>query len=347
MFYHRIWFSSSLYYLFLIPFSWLYGLMNTINRISYQIGWRKIYRFSVPVVIIGNLTIGGTGKTPMVIWLAKKLKSRGWKVGIVSRGYKGKSNNYPIVLNNNSNSDECGDEPILIQRRTGALVAVSPKRSDAVSVLLCIQPLLDIVISDDGLQHYALFRDIEWVMINGIFRFGNGHYFPAGPMRERSIRLKKVHAIIVSGLLSEKIKIQSGEILMQLFPSMLINILTGEHKPLNFLNKVIAIAGIGHPFQFFITLRKNGIIPIKEISFSDHQIYSEKMLVSLINNKDEALLMTEKDAVKCLRFAHKNWWYVRLDVKINERDEISLLSKIEKKIKYYKINNVNKISKFI
>lgn len=338
MFYHRIWFSSSLCYLILIPFSWLYGLINKINRISYQFGWRKVYRFSVPVIIIGNLTIGGTGKTPMVVWLVKKLKARGWKVGVISRGYKGYSNNYPVILNDNSNSNECGDESILIRRRTSVLVAVSPKRADAISALLRTQPLLDIIISDDGLQHYALFRDIEWVMINGISRFGNGHYLPAGPMRERPIRLNTVHAIIVSGLFLEHTIVQSGEILMQLCPNIIINILTGEHKPLNFLNKVVAIAGIGHPAQFFMTLRKNGIIPIKEVSFSDHQIYSEEMLVPL-TNKNETLLMTEKDAVKCLNFAHKNWWYVHLDVKINKRDETNLLNEVEQKIKFYKISN--------
>lgn len=310
-------------------------MVSTLNRISYQFGWRKIYRFSVPIVIIGNLTVGGTGKTPMVIWLIEKLKCRGWKVGVVSRGYKGKTNNYPFVLDNTSNSNECGDEPILIQKRTGVLVAVAPKRAEAVSALLYIQPSLDIIISDDGLQHYALFRDIEWVVINGKLCFGNGHWLPAGPMRERVFRLNKVHAIIVNGLTQEK-KL-AGAILMQLRPVVIINMLTKEHKPLNSLGKIVAIAGIGYPMQFFINLRKNGLTPIKEISFSDHQIYSEEMLLSLVE-KDEALLMTEKDAVKCLDFAHKNWWYVHADVEINKTDEMILLNKIERKIKDYSKN---------
>lgn len=276
----------------------------------------------------------------MVIWLVEKLKYRGWKVAVILRGYKGKSKNYPIILNNSSNSYECGDEPILIKRRTGVLVAVSPKRVDAIFALLRMQSSLDIIISDDGLQHYSLFRDIEWVVINGMFRFGNGHCLPAGPMRERIIRLHQVHAVIINGSIEDIL--EPKEMLMQLFPSFIVNMLTGERKPLNFLKKVVAIAGIGYPTQFFVTLKKHGLFPIKEISFSDHQIYSESMLVSIVNI-DEALLMTEKDAVKCLHFAHENWWYVHADVKINIKDEINLLSIVEEKIQFYKNNNCSDV----
>ncbi|AAZ41013.1 tetraacyldisaccharide 4'-kinase [Candidatus Blochmanniella pennsylvanica str. BPEN] len=332
----RIWFKSSFFYLFLLPFSWLYGVISTLNRISYQYGWRKVYRFSVPIIIIGNLTIGGNGKTPMVLWLVEHLKRRGWKVGVISRGYKGKSNNYPIIINMNSHSEECGDEPMLIWKRTGVSVAVSPKRADAVAALLRKQEL-DIIISDDGLQHYALFRDIEWVIVNSVLRFGNGCWLPAGPMRERINRLHTVQAIIANG---SEVGIQSGEVLMQLFPIAVVNILTGERKPLYFLNNVVAIAGIGYPTQFFDTLRSYGIIPIRSISFSDHHVYSEKMLTSL-TKKDEILLMTEKDAVKCIDFAHDNWWYVHTEVKINKIDTHNLLSMVENKIRYYKGSRYN------
>lgn len=334
-----IWFSSSLYYLILVPFSWLYELVSTVNRMSYQYGWRKIYRSSVPIVIIGNLTVGGNGKTPMVIWLVEKLKYRGWKVGVVSRGYKGRAKSYPIILNDisNNNSDECGDEPLLIRNRTGVLVSIAPKRADAVSALLRVQPLLDVIISDDGLQHYALYRDIEWIIVNGMFRFGNGYCLPAGPMRERINRLNRAHAIIVNRSFSQE-TIRSDEISMVLCPVVVVNILTKEHKPLNFLRSVVAIAGIGHPMQFFMTLHKIGIFPVKEIAFPDHQIYSEAMLVS-IANEEEVLLMTEKDAIKCLNFAHKNWWYLFVDVRIKKSDEIILLNKIEEKIRYYKNNH--------
>lgn len=328
----RIWFSSSLYYIFLLPLSWLYGFISTLNRITYRFGWRKIYRFSVPILIIGNLTIGGNGKTPMVLWLIEKLQMRGWKVGVVSRGYRGKSKVYPILINNNSCSNECGDEPILIWRRTGVPVAVSPNRADAVSTLLQNRTL-DIIISDDGLQHYALFRDIEWVMVNNSFRFGNGYWLPAGPMRERINRLNTVQEIIVNG--SNNNILQSGEVLMRLYPTVVINILTGEQKSLKSLKNVVAIAGIGFPKQFFITLKDHGVNPVKTVSFSDHHTYSEDMLVAL-TKYNEVLLMTEKDAIKCLDFAHKNWWYVHIDVKISPMDTERLLYKVENTIRNYK-----------
>lgn len=327
----HIWFKSSFCYLFLLPFSWLYGLVSTLNRISYQYGWRKVYRFSVPIIIIGNLTIGGNGKTPMVLWLVEQLQRRGWKIGVISRGYKGKSNSYPIVIDTNSHSEECGDEPILIWKRTGVLVAVSPKRADAVSALLRIQEL-DIIISDDGLQHYALFRDIEWVIVNSTLRFGNGCWLPAGPMRERINRLHTVQAIIANG---SAVGIHSREVLMQLCPSAVINILTKERRPLYFLSNVVAVAGIGYPTQFFDTLRSYGLVPVRVISFPDHHVYSEKMLTSL-TKKDEILLMTEKDAVKCTDFAHDNWWYVYAEVKINKIEANRLLCAVEDKIRYYK-----------
>ncbi|URJ24885.1 tetraacyldisaccharide 4'-kinase [Candidatus Blochmannia ocreatus (nom. nud.)] len=332
MFISSIWFKSSFFYLFLLPLSWIYGLVSLINRISYQRGWRRVHRFSVPIVIIGNLTIGGNGKTPMVLWLVEQLKIRGWRVGVISRGYKGKSNNYPIVIDVNSHADECGDEPILLWKRTGVSVAVSPKRVDAVFALLRRHKELDVIISDDGLQHYALFRDIEWVIINSNLRFGNGCWLPAGPMRERISRLKKVQAIIINGF---DYKVNAGEILMQFFPSTAINILTGECKPINFLKNVVAIAGIGYPMKFFDTLRRFGLNPVRVISFADHYIYSEKTLVSL-TKKDEILLMTEKDAVKCFDFAHENWWYVYLEVQINKIDTAHLLSMVEDKIRYYR-----------
>lgn len=340
MFFH-IWFnSSSLYYLWLIPFSWIYGLITTCNRISYQYGWRKIYRFSIPIVVIGNLTIGGNGKTPMVLWLIKQLQNKGWKVGVVSRGYKGKSKQYPIIINKTCNTRECGDEPILIWRRTGVAISIAPKRSDAVAALLQHQKSLDIIISDDGLQHYALFRDIEWVIINNTLRFGNGYWLPAGPMRERITRLQTVHAVIVNGL-SDNDQISTKEIAMQLYPTSVINIVTGARQPLNSLKNVIAIAGIGYPKQFFSTLRKHGIFPIKTVSFSDHYVYSENILHSLVAS-NEVLLMTEKDAIKCVEFAHKNWWYVYIEVQINPLNTRKLLHKIENTIyNYQKINNID------
>ncbi|QOI11070.1 tetraacyldisaccharide 4'-kinase [Blochmannia endosymbiont of Colobopsis nipponica] len=325
----RIWYSISLYHLLLLPFSLVYGLISSVIRFSYHCGLFKSNKFPLPIVVIGNLTVGGNGKTPMVIWLVERLQHRGWLVGVVSRGYGGRSKRYPIILNELSNSDECGDEPLLIWQRTRAPVAVSPNRSDAVAALLR-QFELDIIISDDGLQHYALARDIEWVMV-AQRRFGNGLWLPAGPMRERATRLSSVHEIIVNG---EKIK--SGEISMKLYPSMAVNLLNGERCELKTLRKVIAMAGIGYPEQFFSTLHSSGIIPIKEIIFTDHALYCEKILSSLVMY-DQILLMTEKDAVKCRKFAHFNWWYLQVDVFLSQDAENKLLLRVENNIYKYRI----------
>ena len=145
----------------------------------------KSWRAPVPVVVVGNLTAGGNGKTPVVVWLVEQLQQRGIRVGVVSRGYGGKADSYPLVLDDATSTAQAGDEPVLIHQRTGAPVAVSPLRSDAVKALLAAHDL-QIIVTDDGLQHYKLARDVEIVVIDGVRRFGNGWWLPAGPMRERA-----------------------------------------------------------------------------------------------------------------------------------------------------------------
>ncbi|WP_034948543.1 tetraacyldisaccharide 4'-kinase, partial [Erwinia oleae] len=190
----RIWSGKSPLYLLLLPFSFLYGLVSKLIRLSYVLGWRKAWRSPVPVVVVGNLTAGGNGKTPVAIWLVEALQQRGLRPGVVSRGYGGKAARYPLLLNMRTTTREAGDEPVLIYQRTGAPVAVSPVRREAVQALL-EQGDIDIVITDDGLQHYALARDIEIVVVDGTRRFGNGWWLPAGPMRERAARIKSVDAV--------------------------------------------------------------------------------------------------------------------------------------------------------
>lgn len=152
----------------------------------------------MPVVVVGNLTAGGNGKTPVVIWLVEQLQQRGIRVGVVSRGYGGKADRYPLVLDDRTSTAQAGDEPVLIHQRTGAPVAVAPLRSDAVKALLSAHDL-QMIVTDDGLQHYKLARDREIVVIDGVRRFGNGWWLPAGPMRERASRLQSVDAVIVNG----------------------------------------------------------------------------------------------------------------------------------------------------
>lgn len=307
----RIWSGKSPLYLLLLPLSWLYGLVSGIIRLSYRLGLRKAWRAPVPVVVVGNLTAGGNGKTPVVIWLVEQLQRRGIRVGVVSRGYGGKAAAYPLLLDSQTIPSEAGDEPVLIFQRTGAPVAVAPKRSEAVKALIQSSDP-QIIITDDGLQHYALARDKEIVVIDGARRFGNGWWLPAGPMRERAGRLRSVDAVIVNGGVA-----QSGEIAMRLEPGLAINVLTGERRPVNALSNVVAMAGIGHPPRFFATLEQCGVKPVKTVALADHQAITEQDMLN-IAAPGQTVLMTEKDAVKCRAFVqgHPDWWYLPVDAQL-------------------------------
>lgn len=317
----RIWSGKSWFYLLLLPFSWLYGAITLLRRFAYQKGWLLSWKASVPVVVVGNLTAGGNGKTPVVIWLVEQLILQGFKPGIVSRGYGGKSDHYPLLLTSETTPAIAGDEPVLIYHRTGAPVAVAPNRRDAVKALLA-QHELDVIITDDGLQHYALQRDYEIVVIDGQRRFGNGWWLPAGPMRERASRLHSVDAIIVNGGLS-----QDNEIAMVLAGDIAVNLKTGEKKPVQQIAKAVAIAGIGHPPRFFNSLREKGIELISTQAFSDHSDYSAKELQDL-TPFNETLIMTEKDAVKCQHFAQENWWYLPVSAELNSQSVLKQVSNL-------------------
>ncbi|EHD21894.1 MULTISPECIES: tetraacyldisaccharide 4'-kinase [Brenneria] len=319
----RIWSGRSPLYRLLIPLSLLYGLIAFLIRQSYRRGWRKSWRVPVPVVVVGNLTAGGNGKTPVVIWLVEQLRRKGLRAGVVSRGYGGKAQRYPLVVDDNVTTDQAGDEPVLIYQRTGAPVAVAPKRRLAVEALLARYPL-DVIITDDGLQHYALARDIELVVVDGVRRFGNGWWLPAGPMRERESRLSTVDAVIVNGGSA-----RPGEIAMRLTVGMAVNLVTGEKRPVKQLQNAVAMAGIGHPQRFFATLRDAGVTISREVAFADHQGYRLEQLQPLTDDERQPLLMTEKDAVKCRAFARRNWWYLPVDATLAEPAAARLLDRLE------------------
>lgn len=306
----RIWSGESPLWRLLLPLSWLYGLVSCLIRLSYRLGLKKAWRAPVPVVVVGNLTAGGNGKTPVVIWLVEHLRERGIRVGVVSRGYGGKAAHYPLLLNPQTTTAEAGDEPVLIYQRTGVPVAVSPQRSDAVKALLAAHDV-QIVVTDDGLQHYRLARDKEIVVIDGVRRFGNGWWLPAGPMRERASRLKTVDAVIVNGG-----QPQADEIPMRLLPGLAVNLLTGEKRPVDSLTQVVAMAGIGHPPRFFSTLNQCGVEPVKTVALADHQALSASDVQALVG-AEQQLIMTEKDAVKCRAFAQPNWWYLPVDAQLD------------------------------
>ncbi|MEB7555559.1 tetraacyldisaccharide 4'-kinase [Kluyvera cryocrescens] len=302
----KIWSGESPLWLLLLPLSWLYGLVSGLIRLCYQIGLKKAWRAPCPVVVVGNLTAGGNGKTPVVIWLVEQLQRQGIRVGVVSRGYGGKAESYPLLLDADSTTAQAGDEPVLIYQRTSAPVAVSPVRVDAVKALLAAHDL-QLVVTDDGLQHYRLARDKEIVVIDGVRRFGNGWWLPAGPMRERASRLRSVDARIVNG--GEP---QAGEIPMTLRPGEAVNLLTHQRLPVSALQNVVAMAGIGHPPRFFATLNECGLQPVRTVALADHKALTEADVRALVE-PGQQLIMTEKDAVKCRRFAQENWWYLPVD----------------------------------
>jgi len=314
----RIWSGESPLWLLLLPLSWLYGLVSGLIRLSYKVGLKRSWRAPVPVVVVGNLTAGGNGKTPVVIWLVEQLTQRGIRVGVVSRGYGGKAERYPLLLTGQTTTAQAGDEPVLIFQRTGAPVAVSPVRSEAVQALLS-QTDVQMVITDDGLQHYALARDKEIVVIDGVRRFGNGWWLPAGPMRERASRLKSVDAVIVNGGTA-----QAGEIPMQLRPGLAVNLVTGERRDVAELPNLVAMAGIGHPPRFFSTLEACGARLLNTVPLADHQALSQAQVAGF-TAPGQTLIMTEKDAVKCRAFARDNWWYLPVDAELQGEQPERLL----------------------
>lgn len=317
----RIWSGESPLWLLLLPLSWLYGLVSGIIRLLWRSGLKKAWRAPVPVIVVGNLTAGGNGKTPVVIWLVEQLQRQGVRVGVVSRGYGGKAAHYPLLLTAETSTNEAGDEPVLIYQRTGAPVAVSPSRVDAVKALLAKHPV-QLIVTDDGLQHYRLHRDKEIVVIDGVRRFGNGWWLPAGPMRERASRLKTVDAIITNGG-----KAHLGEIAMRLQSGLAVNLRTGERRPAGELEHLVAMAGIGHPPRFFATLRENGATPEKTVALADHQALSHTDVAALVH-PGQTLIMTEKDAVKCRPFAEANWWFLPVDAHLEGEQADTLLQEL-------------------
>lgn len=318
----RLWSGKNGLWRLLTPFSVIYALVSGLNRCLYHWGWRRSYRAPVPVVVVGNLTVGGNGKTPVVIWLTDYLQKQGYHPAVVSRGYGGKAKSYPLIVDKTTLPEQAGDEPIVIYQRTGAPVAVAPDRSAAVRSLLQYDPDIDVIITDDGLQHYALQRDTEIVVIDGERRFGNGWWIPAGPMREHRNRLSTVDAVIVNGG-----TLAQSEISMQLRPAAAINLYDGQQKDPRQFTDAVAMAGIGYPPRFFSMLRQQGVKISHEVAFADHKAYSEAEVKS-VAIPSKPLLMTEKDAVKCRHFAAQNWWYIPVDAALHGAELSKLLTQI-------------------
>lgn len=302
---NKLWYKKNPIRWLLLPFAIIYYAIIFLRRSLYQYKIFKVHKFPVPVIVIGNITVGGTGKTPLTIWLANYLLTLGFKPGIVSRGYGGK---YSGVLAVEENSDAMitGDEPLIIHRHTKCPVVISKNRVLAIKKALADHNC-DIIISDDGLQHYALERNLEIAVVDGTRCFGNGLCLPAGPLREPRSRLKKVDFIIINGDTAKK-----HEHTMQINPKNFCNVAnTNITKTLSaFKNQTVhAVAGIGNPQRFFALL-KSLEINIIEHPFPDHHFFKP----SDLDFKDDlAIIMTEKDAVKCQKFANATHWFLRIE----------------------------------
>jgi tetraacyldisaccharide 4'-kinase len=317
-----VWYRKSLHLvaLILLPFSWLFAVCAAIRRGIYRIGIIKTHRFNVPIIVVGNITVGGTGKTPFVIWLAKLLQSQGYRPGIVSRGVGGNKHIKPYWVSPSDSPARVGDEAILLARNTSCPVVIGVDRVTAVRHLLK-NSQCNIVISDDGLQHYRLHRNLEIVMVDGVRRFGNHCLLPAGPLREPLSRLQSADFVVIN------INDGGGEgdaYTMSLEPIELISIANSRNK-INLQefprNKIHAVAGIGHPQRFFMTLKDAGFDLIAH-AFPDHHLFQSRELdfADSLN-----IIMTEKDAVKCSSFADERYWYLSIAAKINIKLEQAIL----------------------
>ncbi|MBD1556526.1 tetraacyldisaccharide 4'-kinase [Vibrio sp. S9_S30] len=324
--YERHWLSFLLWPI-LWPLSLLFGLISTKRKQAFLSQKKPRYRAPIPVIVVGNITAGGNGKTPVVVWLVEMLQAKGYRPGVVSRGYGAKAPSYPFSVTSSSSPAHCGDEPLLIHRRTNAPVVVDPNRSNAVKALLEFG--VNIVITDDGLQHYALDRDIEIVVVDGVRRMGNEKLIPMGPLREPVSRIDDVDFVITNGGSAH-----ANECPMTLEPSKAINLMTNEQKDAVELKNVVAMAGIGHPPRFFETLKSMGLKVLSEQGFADHQAMTEPQ-VSAIEMAGKPLIMTEKDAVKCLSFAKDNWWYLPVSATLPAQDADKILQRIHEVMKEY------------
>ena len=292
----------------LLPLNWLYGLLSAQNR-----RLAKPVRLPVPVIVIGNLIVGGAGKTPLTLWLAQQLEARGWRPGIISRGY-GRSGDGVISVRADSPPEEVGDEPLLLARRSGVPVWVGRRRAAAGAALLAAHPEVNVVLCDDGLQHYALARDVELVVFDARGA-GNGWRLPVGPLREPLGRLATVDAIIGNNLKSS-LPAAAPRFDMTLQPGSFYRLDDPQQtclaKSLRGRGGLHALAGIGDPERFFRTLEGLGLAFTRH-PFPDHHAYSA---ADLAFAGDDVLLMTEKDAVKCRGLTVGETWVLPVDAEL-------------------------------
>ena len=312
--------------LLLRPLAWVYGAIVQARRLAFDTGLRTATHPGVPTVVVGNLTVGGTGKTPLVLWLAQQLRERGRRPGIVLRGYGGRQR-APQLVQPHADAASVGDEALLLARRADCPVATGVRRVAAARLL--VHAGCDVLIADDGLQHLALQRDLAVVVVDGGRGFGNGALLPAGPLREPVARLRMADYVVLNGDDRRDVPAATGQVLrMQLVPVALRQLGSDQQVPLGALQgeTVHALAGIGHPQRFFALLRTLGATPV-EHPRPDHHV---PVATDLHSRGGQWIVMTEKDAVKCrpLAAGRDDLYYLQVAAALPDTDAARLLDRV-------------------
>ena len=321
----RVWYQPNPYRWLLFPLRVCYRWITDLRRLMYRWGIKTVTVLPVPVVVVGNLTVGGTGKTPLVIWLAEELAQRGLRVGIVSRGYGGRARTWPQAVDGDSDPALVGDEPVMLARATNCPISVAPDRVEAARALLDREQV-DVLLADDGLQHYALGRIMEIVVIDGERGLGNEMCLPAGPLRERRDRLARAGAVVVNGG-DWGLDGCAGEVFRATIRAQDVCQLAGRaRKPLESFRgmTVHAVAAIGHPERFFRLLEASGVQVIAH-PLPDHASIDA---ADLQFDDSSPVLATEKDAVKCERIAHDDVWCVPIELSFEPSAAAGLLARV-------------------
>ena len=301
------------------PASLLFGAVAFCRRLFFRLHIFRSHRAGIPVIVVGNLVAGGSGKTPLVLRIVELLREHGWKPGIVSRGYGGTAGK-PVEANIASDPAEVGDEPILLARRSGCPVWVAPDRVAACRALREQHPECNVIVTDDGLQHYALRRDIEICVVDGR-GFGNGFLLPAGPLREPPARLRSVDAVVAhaeAGVAGYRMALEGDKLVR----------FTDAHDvraAKSFAGqRVHAVAGIGDPKRFFLHLARFGLKVVPH-PFPDHHPFGA---ADFAFGDSDPVVMTEKDAVKCKRFAQAHYWVLPVSASLDSAFERWLLERL-------------------
>lgn len=318
----RAWHRQSAWLWLLLPLSLLvrYISVRRLRKLRKTPQNGHFEELSCPVIVVGNITVGGTGKTPLIIALANHLKKEGFKPAIISRGYKSQSHRYPLLIDESVSISDSGDEPTLIYRHTRCPVVIDPDRAAALGFVQQ-NTEANVVLSDDGLQHFGLPRSYEICVTDPVRGFGNGLCMPAGPLREPISRLQQVDAVVLNGEARTDHPLLSRSFRIDLKPNALVNLSTSERRPLGGApfkigTTIEAVAGLGNPDRFF-KLLEDWPYPIQAHSFPDHYNYRSEDFRSGAFSQNNPIVMTEKDGIKCESFADSRFWFLDVEVQVD------------------------------